>query len=134
MWMGRVGVTALLALGLGTMLAAPLGAQTANTGTVIGVITDPSGAVVPHAPITLTDQATQQVRATLTNGSGRYSFVGVVPGTYTVTVKAPGFQAAQQSNLAVEVGRSYTISLKLKVGETSQTVEVNETATAELQT
>ncbi|MGN6592722.1 MAG: carboxypeptidase regulatory-like domain-containing protein [Terriglobales bacterium] len=134
MWMGRLGRTALLALGLGTMLAAPLMAQTANTGTVIGVITDPSGAVVPHAPITLTDQATQQVRATLTNGSGRYSFVGVVPGTYTVTVKAPGFQAAQQSNLAVEVGRSYTISLKLKVGETSQTVEVNETATAELQT
>lgn len=113
---------------------APAFAQTANSATVIGVVTDPSGAAVPGAPIQLQDAATHQMRATMTNGSGRYNFIGVNPGTYSVTVAATGFQKAQQSNLTVDVGKSYTINLKLQLGASSQTVEVNDTATAELQT
>ncbi|MGH9465741.1 MAG: carboxypeptidase-like regulatory domain-containing protein [Terriglobales bacterium] len=115
-------------------MSLPLRAQTASSGTIIGVITDPSGAAVPGAPVTLLDQATQQMRATISNGSGRYSFVGVAPGTYTVTAQARGFQKSQQANLAVEVGKSYAINMRLAIGAVTQTVEVHETGTAQLQT
>ncbi len=114
--------------------AAPVVAQTANTGTVQGVVTDPTGSAIPGAPLQLTDQATHQVRATSTNARGRYTFVGVAPGVYSVTAAATGFQKAQQSGLTVEVGQSYTINLKLQLGAATQTVEVNDVATAELQT
>ncbi|MGH9394624.1 MAG: carboxypeptidase regulatory-like domain-containing protein [Terriglobales bacterium] len=124
-----------LALGVCMLCAAAPGrAQTANSGTVIGVVSDPSGASVPGAAITLKDQATSQVRATATNSSGRYSFIGVNPGEYSLTAAATGFQQAQQKGLTVEVGKSYTINLKLVLGASTQTVEVNDSATAELQT
>lgn len=129
---GAVYVLPLLLAG--ALAAGPLAAQTANSGTVIGVILDPSGAAIPGAPVLLRDQATQQVRATISNRHGRYSFIGVNPGEYTVTANAKGFRTAQQSNLTVEVGKSYAINLKLQVGAANQTVEVNETATAALQT
>lgn len=118
----------------GLLAAGPLSAQTANSGTVIGVVTDPSGAVVPGAAIELQDSATSQTRAAVSNGRGRYSFIGVSPGTYSLTAVATGFQQARQNALTVEVGKSYTINLKLALGASSQTIEVNESATAELQT
>lgn len=131
----RKHVTGVMLLVLGGMLyCAPLAAQTSNTGTVIGLVTDPSGAAVPGAPIQLTDQATHQVRATSTNVQGRYSFVGVAPGVYALTATATGFQKSQQTGLTIEVGKSYTVNLKLQLGAATQTVEVNDVATAELQT
>ncbi|MGH9482630.1 MAG: carboxypeptidase-like regulatory domain-containing protein, partial [Terriglobales bacterium] len=119
---------------IGLALAGYAAAQTANSGTVIGVVTDPSGAAVPGAAIEIKDQATNAVRATATNARGRYSFVGVTPGSYSVAAVATGFKTALQAGLAVEVGKSYTINLTLQLGTATQTVEVNDTATAELQT
>ena len=83
--------------------AALASAQTDSTGTVIGTVTDPSGAVVPAAKVELTDATTGAVRNTATNGAGHYSFVGVQPGTYSVRGSSPGFRDIVVPQIAVEV-------------------------------
>ena len=109
-------------------------AQNANTGTVFGIISDQSGAVIPGATVTLQDLATQEQRVATTNEVGRYNFGSVAPGNYAVKVMAAGFKATE-SNITVEVGKSFTVNLQLAVGQASQTVEVNASAAgAELQT
>lgn len=110
------------------------GAQMASTGTVIGSVTDPSGAVVPGARIELRDTTTGNVRTAVSNGSGQYSFVGVQPGTYAVKGAHPGFEAMAVPNVVVEVDKSYTINLQLHVGAAQAVVEVQATPGAELQT
>ncbi len=121
-------------LAFAACLAASLWAQTAGTGTVIGTVTDPTGAVVPAAKIELRDTATNTVRAAATNAAGQFSFVGVQPGTYAVKGAHPGFQEMVVPQVAVEVGRSYTINLELRVGTAQSVVEVTATPGAELQT
>ena len=91
-------------------------AQMASTGTVIGTVTDPSGAVIPGAQIELTDTTTGNARTALSNGSGQYSFVGVQPGTYAVKGTHTGFEAVSVPNVVVEIEKSYTINLRLQVG------------------
>jgi len=109
-------------------------AQSLNTGTLIGTATDPSGAVVPGAQITMTDSATGQSRSVVTNSSGQYSFPGVPPGTYSVKATHPGFSEVVVPRLVIEIGRSYTVNLQLQVGTSQQVVEVTATPGAELQT
>lgn len=121
----------LLALLSGSVL---LNAQVANTGTVLGVVTDPSGAVVPGAEIRLVDSATGEVRSATTNEAGQYVFVAVKPGTYSVTVSAPGFQQSILSSALVQVSKSVTISFTLKIGQSTEQVVVTATPGAELQT
>ena len=109
-------------------------AQNANSGTVFGVITDESGALVPKATVELKDSATGIVRSATTNEAGRYSFVAVNPGTYAVRATAQGFQASQ-SSVQVGVGKSFAVNLSLRVGKATETVEVvGNNAVAELQT
>src|SRR3982750_3724525 len=108
--------------------------QTAGTGTIIGTATDPSGAVIPNARIELQDVTTGVVRASLSNTSGQYSFVGLQPGTYSVKASHTGFQDLIVPQVAVEVGRSYTINLEFRIGGTQNVVEVTSTPGAELQT
>jgi hypothetical protein len=107
--------------------------QTTNTGTVLGLVTDPAEAAIPAATVQLQDTATGVVRTVASNVAGRYVLVGVPPGSYSVKVTAQGFQQAVVSAVAVEVGKSYTIDVQLRVGETRQTIEVT-AAGAELQT
>jgi hypothetical protein len=123
----------LFAMLLASTLWATVWAQTAGTGTVLGLITDPTGAVVPGATVDLEDAATKAVRTVTTNAVGRYVFVGVPPGTYAVRATAAGFQQARIPSIVVEVTKSYTINLQLPLGETRQTIEVTATG-AELQT
>jgi hypothetical protein len=128
---GRIALSVLLVLFLAYGLT---NAQTANTGTVLGVATDPSGAVIPGADIQLIDSATGTGRGTLTNEAGRYTFVAVKPGAYSVSATAPGFQKSVVRTLLVEVSRSYTIDFSLKIGQSTEQVVVTSTAGAELQT
>jgi len=110
------------------------GAQMASTGTVIGTVTDPSGAMVPGAQIELKDTTTGNVRTAVSNGSGQYSFVGVQPGAYEVKGTHSGFQAVAVPNVVVQVEKSYTINLQMQVGTAQAVVEVQSTPGAELQT
>lgn len=116
------------------LLVIAASAQNANTGTVFGIISDPSGAVIPNAVVTLHDPATSQDRSATTNEVGRYNFGSVAPGSYLLKAVAAGFKASA-SNINVEVGKSFTLNLALAVGQASQTVEVTGNAAgAELQT
>src|SRR5262245_23120924 len=73
-------------------------AQSTNSGTVEGVVTDPSAAAVVGANVTLTDAATGSSRSATTNDSGRYFFANVVPGKYTVTITKSGFRVTKFSD------------------------------------
>ena len=110
----------------------PALAQSTDTGTVGGLVTDTSGAYVARASITLTDTSTGGTRTSATNDAGRYTFVNVVPGVYDVKVTKQGF-ALTKSQIRVEVGESATLNFSLKVGGASEVVEVT-SSNVELQT
>ncbi len=102
----------------------PLRAQTA-TGTVNGSVTDPGGAYIAHARVTLTNSATGVKRETATNQDGRFNFSNVsTSGVYTVGVSAPGFKDVEQSDITVQVNQIVALDYKLAVGNVEQKVEV----------
>ncbi|MFZ0758411.1 MAG: carboxypeptidase-like regulatory domain-containing protein, partial [Candidatus Sulfotelmatobacter sp.] len=111
----------------------PVWAQSTSSGTVAGTITDPSGAVVAGATVSLTDTATNVSRTATTNATGRYYYADVTPGTYTVTVEKAGFTTAKAEHQVVQVGLALTANLVLQVGGTNVVVEVS-TVGNELQT
>ena len=108
-------------------------AQTVTTGRVVGTVNDPGGAVVPGASVLLQNAAINSQATQQTNAVGQYTFPNVAPGNYRITVKKEGFRTVQQS-LTVEVSKSYTVDVKLEIGQVSETVTVTTEARAGLQT
>ena len=108
-------------------------AQATNSGTVVGAVTDQSGAVVPGATITLTDTATGSTRSTTTNAAGEYVLQNVPPSNYDITVSKAGFATDKIAGQAVAVGSQTNASFKLQVGAAQTTIEV-QTSGVELQT
>jgi len=106
----------------------------AATGTIAGLITDPSGAAIAGAEVRLTDIGTNSSQTTTSNETGRYTFINVQPGTYNVTVGHPGFTQAKVQGQKVDVGMSLNLNITLQLGATSTVVEVQAQAGAELQT
>ena len=100
-----------------------LHSQTSD-GTVSGFVTDPSGAGVPNAKVVLTNTATQVAVNTQTNSAGFYSFQYVIPGTYQISVEAPGFQKMVHPNVQVQVAQSVRQDFGLQVGQAQQEVTV----------
>ena len=121
-WKRPFLVAALLTV-VGFIQAAAYG-QAVNTGTVVGTVTDQSGAVVPEARITLTDMSTHSARATVTNATGQYVFNDVPPGAYDIVVTKSGFESTKVDSQSVAVGTQTTANVKLHVGNESQTIEV----------
>jgi hypothetical protein len=93
-------------------------------GTVSGVLTDSSGAVLAHANVVLTDQQKGFTFKTTTDGNGSYLFRSVPPGVYSVTAEMPGFEKTVSPNVKVDVNENATANFTLKVGASTQTVEV----------
>jgi len=98
-----------------------------TTGGIQGTVKDPSGAVVPKARVTLTGTSLIGSKELVTDSSGYYRFANLPPGSYTLVVKAEGFETSKLSGLAIEIGRLPSIDIVLKVGAAATTVEVNET-------
>lgn len=113
--------------------AHPALGQATNTGTVVGEVDDQSGAVIADASVTLTNSSAGTKLTTATNGTGKYIFQAVPPGTYDVTVTKSGFSIAKMNGVIVNVGSQATENVKMIVGSTAQTVEVQVVGT-ELQT
>lgn len=126
----------LSAIALLVVLFAPHAAlaQSATSGAVTGIVTDPSAAVISGAAIELVNKETNAALQTTTNTSGQYSFTGVRPGSYKMSVKMAGFRTATIGNIEVAVNKSTDLDVKLEVGGENQTVEVTGAAAAELQT
>ncbi|HEV2619871.1 MAG TPA: TonB-dependent receptor, partial [Acidobacteriaceae bacterium] len=99
-------------------------AQTAGAGSIQGVVTDPTGAFVPNAVVTLTEQSTQVTLTTKTSSGGDYAFPNIHIGTYTLSVTAQGFDTYTSTGNILEVGSSIAINAKLTVGSTDTKIEV----------
>lgn len=92
--------------------------------TLTGVVSDPSEALVAQATVRLRDQRSGSLRETVTNTQGYYTFASVPVGAYELTVEAPGFGAYKETNIALGGGERRNINVTLKVGSTSESVEV----------
>ncbi len=105
-------------------------------GSIRGLVTDPSGASVASAKVSLINQGTSEQRTVLSNNLGEYVFSQAIPGTYTVAVEAPGFKKIDRKGIILETQNQLTIDLRLEVGNVAESVVVNaevpliETATA----
>jgi hypothetical protein len=114
----------LLTLAIACSLSSFVLAQSnVGNGSISGTVTDPSGAVVSGAKITITDKSTGQVITTASNSAGSYNSGSLVPGNYILRVEAHGFRTTEVS-LTVLVNNTANGNVKLTVGQTSETVEV----------
>ena len=120
-----VCLLSLFALCLFVFGTVSLRAQTV-TGTIQGNVTDSSGAVVPSADITITNQDTGVARAATSNNEGVYNVPSLLPGKYSVEAKAQGFAPTEVKDVVLSVGSDTRVDLKLQVGQTSQQVTVTE--------
>jgi Carboxypeptidase regulatory-like domain len=108
---------------LATLLAISMWGQ-GIFATLTGVVTDPSGAVVSNAKVTLRDAQSGSERGTVTDSAGYYTFASVPVGTYVLSVEAPGFQAYKAEGITLGGGEKRNVNAAMQVGSTNQTVEV----------
>ena len=93
-----------------------------TTGTLRGVVTDPTGAVIPGAKVEVTGATVNQ--SANTDSTGSYTFMTLRPGVYAINVTSTGFVPVKRVNIELQVGKVLRIDFKLEVGGTTQTVEV----------
>ncbi|HEV2386297.1 MAG TPA: carboxypeptidase-like regulatory domain-containing protein [Candidatus Acidoferrales bacterium] len=116
--------------GLTLAYVSPARGQTASTGAVTGTVSDPSGAVIPGAQVTLTDLATGAVRTAAADANGSYTFSLVPPGQYKLTFSWTGFKTLTSPAITVNVTETAVFNGKMEVGSSAQSVVV--TAGAQL--
>src|SRR3954452_16805557 len=102
--------------------------QAARTATLVGTVTDPGGAVIVAAKVTVANTETAIVSAGLTNSEGSYYVPFLAVGKYTLMVEAPGFKKFVQKGLELQAAEVPRIDVKLEVGSVSESVEVTAAA------
>lgn len=110
---------------IGILLSIPLFAQMGGTGSIQGVISDPSSAPIPNATVTATNVATGVATTRNTTSAGYYVLAPLTPGSYNVTASAPGFSQTLQQNVVVDALAQVGLNLSLKIGATNQEVTVS---------
>ena len=122
--------TLALAIGCGlsaslTILMPPAYGQTNVSGDIAGTVTDPSGAAVPNAQVTVKALSTGNTKTTTTDGSGNYRVPLLAPDTYSISVTAAGFENTE-TKIPVSGGQVARANLKITIGSNTQTVQVTE--------
>jgi hypothetical protein len=108
------------------LLLQPLAFSQVGSSSLNGTVVDASGAVIPNAKVELRDEATNVARTTVTNSSGFFNFIAILPHSYTVTITAAGFASLQVHNVALASAESRTLgNLAMKVSGSEQRVEVS---------
>src|SRR5438445_4503112 len=120
----RASLTMSTALMLLFLSAPPLRAQV-DTGTILGTVTDASGAPINGAKVTLTNEGTSAALSTTTATDGGYTFTAVKIGSYKLTVSFQGFQTMTQTNVPVNVGTDVVVNFALKPGSGTEVIEVS---------
>ncbi|MEZ5401639.1 MAG: TonB-dependent receptor [Bryobacteraceae bacterium] len=123
---------ALSAWSASLVLGGSLLSQTLDTS-ILGSITDPSGAAVSGATVTITQSSTGVARTIATASDGKYEVRYLLPGEYSIAVQAAGFRAARVQSLTLQINQQARVDVALQVGEVQQTIEVS-AATPLLQT
>ena len=112
------------------MAFAAIGFAQEVTSVILGVVTDPADAVVPHAAMTATEASTGQSRSTASDEAGRFRFNDLRPGAYLIRVQAPGFKAFDLTNINLLSGETRDLGrLVLQIGSVTEEVSVMAQAT-----
>src|SRR6266550_1098445 len=106
------------------VLAAFTAAAQETTGSLIGTVVDPNGAIVAGANVTLTNTATGSSQTKQTSSDGNFEFAKLAPGDYTVTVEATGFKRSLNKGVSVKLGIVNPLDVKLETGNVSETVTI----------
>jgi len=107
-----------------SVLAAVSLIQAQSSSSLHGVITDAQNAVIPGAVVALVSGSTGASRQVISDNSGDYQFLQMMPGEYTLTVSKPGFSTATREHVVLQINVPATLNLELEIGTTGQTVNV----------
>jgi hypothetical protein len=105
------------------ILLVPVFAQTA--GEIAGIVTDATGALIPGAMVTVTNQGTNAIRTTTSNDAGIYTFPSLIPGVYEVKVEMQGFRTVVRRDIQLEVQQVARINIAMEVGQVTESIEVS---------
>ena len=119
----RLTLVALLLVAMSVVASA----QSNVDGAISGTVTDPNGAVVPNAAVSVKNEGTNKETTTTTDSEGRFRATQLTPGSYVVAINASGFGAFTQPSVVVEVGRTTSLDIPLSVGDAG-TAQVDVTA------
>lgn len=119
-----VSFSVLLVVALLCGLWASRASAQAVYGSILGTVTDPQGAAVVGAKVTVTDQNKGTIETTTTNDSGNYTVTHLIPDTYSVQVEAQGFKVSQQKDVTVRADNGSLVDVPLQLGSTTEAVEV----------
>src|SRR5437764_8008418 len=114
----------LIALLAMPLLSLPAAVAQVDTGTILGTIEDPTGAVVPGVKVTLTNEGTGLAIVTTSGADGTYIFTPIRIGTYTLTVEKEGFQTVSRPHVPLHVTEQVKVDLALSPGQVTQQIEV----------
>jgi len=121
-WVQRAVIVAVVSLSVISLHAQ------VDTGSILGTVTDPSGAVITGAKVTLTNLGTNSQLSTTTGADGTYKFSPVRIGSYKIDVTSQGFQSESQRDIAVDVSSNVLVNFKLRPGSVTEVVDVPSTA------
>ena len=108
------------------LLSASFLSAQSTYGGLRGQVTDPGGAIIANAKVSLTNAGTNDTRSTITSGTGEYVFNQVIPATYSVAVESPGFKKFSRTGVIVETQSQVGVDVRLEVGQVTETVMVTE--------
>src|SRR5437773_3811857 len=117
-----------LVFGIGfVLLMSPIaGLAQGNTGRILGNITDPTGALIPGATVTITDVERGTSRTVITDEAGAYNAPSLPPGTYSIRAELSGFKTVERTNVVLEIGKELKIDITLQPGAINERVTVSE--------
>src|ERR1041385_2363781 len=111
------------------LFAGSVFAQTSTTGSIEGTVTDPNGAAVPGITVKVTSPNLISPQTATTDNNGRYKVLNLPPGRYTVTIEAEkGFEKAERTDVEVNLSRTSTSDVQMKIAGTQASVTVTDTA------
>src|SRR6185369_8131392 len=122
------GIMNIRKLAFAAICVSALALAQTTSSRISGNITDPQGAAVPSASITILNPVTGQSFTTVTNAAGEYVVPSVPAATYQITVTAPGFRTTVLNDIKVDTAVPATVNAKLEVGTLSETIQVSAAA------